>query len=343
MSARILACCVLSCVGLVAACKGDKGDPGDPGPPGPQGPIGPNPVVATNGGMAGDGTSGNPIRIDPTVVPSKAESNRVIETEAPAAAGGLGAVQANPKASGGSVRFAAASAAAGGSVWKVQAAQVGALANGAAIVSLSAAVTNNALASNLATLHCGATRGTNTVEVGAAVTMHPNDFPTGGAFRTFEISCAWLPDDSDQYIEVADFTTGITDLSVDFVRVIPLTGIHGPWDGAVGSGENHAFCVGTNYSFSRVQAAGLCKAIGMRLCTLAELSAYAEADYAACCWGWVADLGSDRVNTHGTAAYFMYSSQTTRSIPGGCGGSPGGMRINDNQLNTAPWTAHCCK
>jgi hypothetical protein len=250
-------------------------------------------------------------------------------------------VQANTKASGGSVRFAAASASAGGSVWKVQTAQLGALANGTAIVSLSAAVTNNALASNLATLRCGATRGTNTVEVGSAVTMHPNDFPAGGAFRTFEIICAWLPDDTDQYIEVADFATGITDLSIDFVRVMPRPA--NQWDGASGQAENHAFCVGTNYSFNRLQAANLCKAIGMRLCTLAELSAYAEADYASCCWGWVADLGTDRIVTHGTAAFFMYSSQTTRSIPGGCGGSPGGMRISDNQLNTALFAAHCCK
>src|SRR5689334_13443685 len=105
MSARILASCVLSCVCLAAACKGDKGDQGDIGPSGPQGPVGPNPVVASSGGMAGDGTSGNPIRIDPTVVPSKAESNRVIETEGSAATGGLGAVQTNAKASGGSIRF----------------------------------------------------------------------------------------------------------------------------------------------------------------------------------------------------------------------------------------------
>jgi len=293
--------------------------------------------------MLGDGTSGNPIRIDQSVVASKAESNRVIETEAPAATGGLGAAQTNTKASGGSVRFAAASAAAGGSVWKVQNAQVGALANGTAIVSLSAAVTNNALGSNLATLRCGATRFSSNLEVGTAVTMHPNDFPAGGAFRTFEISCAWLPDDTDQYIEVTDFATGITDLSVDFVRVIPVTGIHGPWDGAVGSGENHAFCVGTTYSFTRLQAANLCKAAGMRLCTVAELSAYAEADYAACCWGWVADLGTDQSNIHGKLAFFMYSSQTTRTIAGGCGGNPGGMRLQDNVANTSLATAHCCK
>lgn len=342
MSSRVLAGCVLSCVFLVAACKGDPGEAGPIGSQGPQGPVGPNPVVATGGGMLGDGTAGSPIRIDPTVVPSKAESNRVIETEA-LSAGGLGVVQGNTKASGGSVRFAAASASAGGSVWKVQNAQVGMLANGTAIVSLSAAVTNNALGSNLATLHCGATRGTNTVEVGTAVTMHPSDFPASGAFRTFEISCAWLPDDTDQYIEVADFVTGITDLSIDFVRVTPVTGIHGPWDGAVGSGENHAFCVGSTYSYTRVQAANLCKAIGMRLCTLAELGAYAEADYASCCWGWTADLGSDRITTHGMVAYLMYSSQTTRSIAGGCGGNPGGLRLSDNQVNTALFAAHCCK
>src|SRR5262245_40711719 len=127
MSHRVLMCCVLSCVWCVAACKGDKGDPGDPGAQGTQGPAGPNPVVATNGGLIGNGTAASPIAVDPRVVPSKLESSRIIEAEA-SSAGGLGVVQASARASGGSVRFAAASASAGGAVWRVQNAQVGTLA-----------------------------------------------------------------------------------------------------------------------------------------------------------------------------------------------------------------------
>jgi len=328
---------------LAAACTGPKGEPGTAGPAGPQGPAGPNPVIATNGGMVGDGTAANPIAIDRSVVPAKVESNRIIEAEGSSATG-LGVVQASPKASGGSIRFAAASASTGGAVWRVQNAQAGVLANGTATVSLSAAVTNNALPSNLATLRCGATRGTTPVEVGTAVTMHPNDFPAGGAFRTFEIACAWLPDDVDQYVEVTDFAVGITDLSIDFVRVVPLARTRGPWDGAAGVAENHAFCAsGGPYNLNRYQAATLCKSLGMRLCTLAELGAYAEADYASCCWGWVADPGSGLGATQGRLAFFMYSSLTTNSISGGCGGNPGGLRIQDNVAHSGLASAHCCK
>jgi hypothetical protein len=81
----------------------------------------------------------------------------------------------------------------------------------------------------------------------------------------------------------------------------------------------------------------------MRLCTLAELSAYAEADYASCCWGWVADPASTLSATTGKAAYFMYSSATTNTISPGCGGMPGGLRFLDNQSHTTRWAAHCCK
>ncbi|HEY8211909.1 MAG TPA: hypothetical protein VIG99_30715 [Myxococcaceae bacterium] len=339
MSRRLVTGFAVLCVGMLAACKGEKGDQGPPGPEGVQGAQGDRPLVAANGGIVGDGTPGNPIAVDRQVVPSKGESNRIIEAEG-ASATGLGVVQTNAKASGGSIRFAAASASAGGVVWRVEKAQVGALATGTTFVSLNAAVTNNVLTSNLATLRCGATRGT-PVEVGTAVTMHPNDFPAGGAFKTFEIVCAWLPDDTDQYVEVTDFAIGVTDLSVDFIRVMPRP--QAPWDGASGSGQDHAFCVGTTYSYTRYQAATLCKGIGMRLCTLAELSAYAEADYASCCWGWVADLGSNLTTTQGMVAYPMYSSQTTTVIPGGCGGNPGGLRFQNNQPNTNTWAAHCCK
>src|SRR5262245_6738591 len=207
MSRRLITGFAVLCVGVLAACQGAKGDIGPIGPQGLQGPPGDRPVVATNGGIVGDGTPGNPIAVDLQAVPSKGESNRIIEVEGSSATG-LGAVQTNAKASGGSIRFAAASASAGGTVWRAEKAQVGALANGTAIVVLSAAVTNNALGTNLATLRCGATRGTTPVEVGTAVTMHPKDFPGGAAFRTFEIACAWLPDDVDQYVEVADFTIG---------------------------------------------------------------------------------------------------------------------------------------
>lgn len=115
------------------------------------------------------------------------------------------------------------------------------------------------------------------------------------------------------------------------------------WDGSRGSSENHAFCVSDGYTKTRYQAAQACKALNMRLCTLAELSAYAEADYASCCWGWVADPGSNNSATSGKVAYFMYSSATTQTISSGCGGTPGGMRIQDNIDHNTTWSAYCCQ
>jgi hypothetical protein len=207
------------------------------------------------------------------------------------------------------------------------------------------AVTSNALPTELATVHCGAMRGTAPVDVGSALKLHPNDFPAGGGFRSFDVTCAWLPDDVGQFVEISGFAVGVTDLSVDYLRVVPLVKARGPWDGAEGTSENHAFCAspGGGYSLTRYQAANTCKQLGMRLCTVAELGAYAEADYASCCYGWLADPGSNNSPTSGKMGFLMYSSATTNTIAGGCGGNPGGLRISDNVAHTSLYSAHCCK
>ncbi len=332
------------------ACTSSPGPAGPQGPEGPQGPIGasaPAPVIATDGGLIGTGSTASPLALDPNQVAAKGEANRIIEAEGPSD-GGLAMVRAQTGASQGQVRFAPASAGTGGLVWRVGAPEVGPISNGLSVVSFSLAVTNNALSTPMATLRCGATRGTATVEVGPAVTIQPDLFLTGTVFRTVELSCAWQPGDTDQFIAVTDFVTGVTDLYLDYVRVVPLLRARAPWDGAVGTSENHAFCVGDgnggdNYDFTRYAAATKCKTLGMRLCSVAELSAYAEADYASCCWGWTSDLGSNLSNTAGKVAFFMYSSQTTKPIAAGCAGLPGGMRFQDNHPATGLWAAHCCR
>jgi len=45
---------------ILLACKGDKGDKGDQGDVGPQGP---SPIVATNAGLTGDGSSSAPLAV----------------------------------------------------------------------------------------------------------------------------------------------------------------------------------------------------------------------------------------------------------------------------------------
>lgn len=66
---RLLAVVLLACV----ACAGPQGDQGESGPPGPtgaagpsgpQGATGPSPIVGTDGGLLGDGSDGEPLRID---------------------------------------------------------------------------------------------------------------------------------------------------------------------------------------------------------------------------------------------------------------------------------------
>jgi len=71
---------VLVAVLVAMGCKGDKGDQGDPGatgpagPQGPTGPAGPLPIVATDGGLVGDGSAANPVALDLAIAALRAKS-----------------------------------------------------------------------------------------------------------------------------------------------------------------------------------------------------------------------------------------------------------------------------
>jgi hypothetical protein len=114
-------------------------------------------------------------------------------------------------------------------------------------------------------------------------------------------------------------------------------------------GEDYAFCqtcddsAPTPYTCTRQEAAEKCESLGMHLCSLAELNAYAEATgHKVCCWGWTSDPDLKTWSrTKGMTAYFMGSSVET-GITQGCGGDPGGLRIGV-QDHLGKNAAHCCK
>lgn len=174
----------------------------------------------------GDGSSGNPLGVDFGVVARKPESNRIIENEAGPLAPStvVGTVAAETTASGGSIRLGPASSPVSGTLWRVERAQAQSLLGlGRTLVTLRARVTDDQSAFILANLRCGAIRnGTSTfTEVAAPISIIPSQF-TEGAWRELELVCNFLPDDADQFIAVEDFTPGITDLMLDYVRVAPI-------------------------------------------------------------------------------------------------------------------------
>lgn len=174
----------------------------------------------------GNGSSGNPLSVDFGAVASKPESNRIIENEAtplaPSAVVGTTVMEAT--ASGGRIRLGPANSPASGTLWRVEKAQSRSLFGiGSTLVTLRARVGNTQSSSVLAHLRCGAMRnGTSTfTEVAAPVQIIPSNF-TAGVWRELELVCNFLPDDIDQFIAVEDFTPGVTDLMLDYVRAAPV-------------------------------------------------------------------------------------------------------------------------
>jgi len=175
----------------------------------------------------GTGASGNPLGVDFGMVARKPESNRIIESEAAALTSStvVGTVAAETTASGGSIRLGAASSPVSGTLWRMQKAEGQSLFGlGRTLVTLRARVTSTASSALLANLRCGAIRnGTGTfTEVATPVAIVPSQF-TAGTWRELELACNFLPDDVDQFIAVEDFTPGITDLMLDYVRVAPIS------------------------------------------------------------------------------------------------------------------------
>jgi len=190
---------------VLGACKGD------PGPTGPTGTQGPQGIQGPKG--------------DTGATPDVSFVGRLLEAEGPLnASATVGATTTDATASSGSVRFAAGSGSAG-TVYAIANTDLGngKLGVGRTEVTVRAKVTSNLSTSVLAQLHCEATRAgdTSPTVVGPMLDVRPNEF-VNGVWRELTIRCDFLPNDVNQTVVVGGFVAGITDLSLDYVRITPL-------------------------------------------------------------------------------------------------------------------------
>lgn len=224
---RILRRVLLPAVVILTACEsgtpGPQGPRGEPGLPGPAGPPGANATLVVGTGLTGDGSDANPLAIDPDVVPSQDEAIQLIEVEElPVAAAEIGSVIADPSASAGSARIAQSNEGSGGIVWRQENAQRGdkRLGTGPTRVVLRVKVADASSTSTLASFKCGAQRaGAAEFSELDAQPLVPSELPEDGSWGHFSLSCDFRPDDVDQFVSVESFVTGLTDLTIDSVRV----------------------------------------------------------------------------------------------------------------------------
>lgn len=194
---------------FLGACKGD---------PGPAGPAG------AQGTQGAQGAKGDPGPVGP--MPDVSFVGRLLEAEGPVnASATVGATAADITASGGNVRFAAGSGSAG-TVYAIANSDLGGgkLGVGRTEVTVRAKVTSNLSTSVLAQIHCEATRAgdTSPTTVSALLDIRPNEF-VSSQWRELTIRCDFLPNDANQSVVVGGFVAGITDLSLDYVRITPLS------------------------------------------------------------------------------------------------------------------------
>ena len=203
---------LLAVLGLMLiACKGDKGDKGDRGDVGPQGQPG------ATGATGPVGPTGP--------LPDVSYAGRFLEAEGPTLSSTVttGTAAADATASRGQARFGAGSGTAG-RLWAVGSGDVGGLlGTGRTQVAVRAKVTSNLSTAVLAQLTCLATRAGDTTPTAVSATfeIRPNEF-SSGTWRELAIRCEFLPNDVDQLIAVDGFVAGVTDLSLDYVRITPL-------------------------------------------------------------------------------------------------------------------------
>lgn len=194
---------------------GCKGDPGAAGAQGAQGPQGLQ-------GAKGDPGATGPVGPMPDV----SFVGRLLEAEGTVnASATVGATAADITASGGNVRFAAGSGSAG-TVYAIANGDLGGgkLGVGRTEVTVRAKVTSNLSTSVLAQIHCEATRSgdTSPTTVSPLLDIRPNEFASS-QWRELTIRCDFLPNDANQSVVVGGFVSGITDLSLDYVRITPLS------------------------------------------------------------------------------------------------------------------------
>jgi Cys-rich repeat protein len=205
-----------------------QGVPGDEGPAGAAGPMGPMPVVSTDAGLIGIGSSASPLAVDLGRVAATLHSGRFFEAEGPplSTTAVVGGTAAAGDASAGGVRFAAAATATGGRVWAVQASELGGpLSQTPATTSVRVRVTSTLSTSPLASFGCAAIRASTSTWSDAATRAQivPSLLPQSGGWLELRLVCDFRPDDVDQLLVVEEFVVGVTDLSIDWARIDPMT------------------------------------------------------------------------------------------------------------------------
>ncbi len=202
---------------------------GEAGAVGPEGPQGPMPFVEFGEGLTGTGLSAAPLGVDFQTVASTRHAGLFLEAEGDLRAADVqtGSVRQVAAASGGATWFGESAAGAGGRLWGLYASELGqSYGVSKTLVVVRARVTSALSTSVLATLRCSALRaGTSDwasegVQVAAPVRIVPT-FMGAGTWIELRISCAFLPDDVDQFVGIDDFVTGIDNLSLDYIQVLP--------------------------------------------------------------------------------------------------------------------------
>jgi len=219
--------CLVACAGCVKGEKGDLGPQGDPGPQGERGAQGPSPTPAD----IQQAVSAMPNLDVPSLGGRPASGyvdtltgGRVYEAEKPPlnAAATVGSVADDATASGGKARQALFGSASG-SLYAVASSDITEpLSSGPATVEFRLKVLTNASATNVATAGCSAIRaGGSDFAVLAQRSVAPSQFPAANGWQSYRLDCDFAPDDVNQMVWV-DYVTGITDFSIDRVRVSPL-------------------------------------------------------------------------------------------------------------------------
>lgn len=229
-----------------AGAKGADGATGPEGPSGPTGPTGPAGATGATGATGAAGPTGptgpapsatdiqnainSATNLNVTTLGGRPASGyhttaawgRLLEGETtplPASAT-VGTAVADTTASGGKVRKAAFGDASG-RLFAMDSATLGEPLSGrAATVEFRLKALTGSSATTIVTVVCSATRAGTTTSVDLAKrNVSPAQLGTN-VWTSERLECDWRPDDVAQVVAV-DYTTGITDVSLDFVALSP--------------------------------------------------------------------------------------------------------------------------
>jgi hypothetical protein len=210
---------------------GPAGPTGATGPTGPTGNTGPGPVVATDGGLTGDGSTTNPLRLAASYrgqLDAQANAQTIfIEAETPAqtlsnlTSGSPKTL--DPTASGGYYFQVSLSGNTNTVVWSMDNSNLVNLSIpkwGQTRTRVSARIQlgSQTGTTSIANFQCIAVRGGTTVVLDS-VAIIPSQYPT--TWSNLSLLCDWLPDDQDTEVQFNGFQLHQTNLEIDYVTAQP--------------------------------------------------------------------------------------------------------------------------